>query len=112
MTTQNIYALSDIAAAAQAEVQANVRGIDPIVGVSRNLRDSGFPVDVMTIDCIKTGKRITLLLNDDKPGEVSYQFGFRDQAPAAEFTDLAFEQLTVSQLCLWITTYFAEKTEA
>ncbi|MEH6823236.1 MAG: hypothetical protein V7629_04900 [Motiliproteus sp.] len=108
MSNQDIYALADIAEAAQVEIQENFNQIDPIIGVSRRLRQSGFPVDVMTIDCLQSGKRITLLVNDEKPGQVSYQFGFKDRAPDRVFTDVAFQQLTRSQLCRWIQSYFSE----
>ncbi len=107
MSNQDIYALADIAEAAQVEIQENFNQIDPIIGVSRSLRESGFPVDVMTIDCLQSGKRITLLVNDEKPGQVSYQFGFKDRAPDSVFTDVAFQQLTRSQLCSWIQSYFS-----
>tara|TARA_R110001583_G_scaffold152219_1_gene304009 strand:- start:490 stop:807 length:318 start_codon:yes stop_codon:yes gene_type:complete len=103
----DIYALAEIAEAAQVEIQASCPLTDPIIGVSRNLRDAGFAVDVMTIDCCKSGKRITLLVNDDKPGQVCYQLGFRDRDPGAVFESVAFEQLTSVELCRWITAYFS-----
>mgnify|MGYP003665038028 CR=1 FL=1 len=52
----DIYALAEIAEAAQVEIQASCPLTDPVIGVSRNLRDAGFAVDVMTIDCFKSGK--------------------------------------------------------
>ena len=107
MNKQDIYALAEIAEAAQIEIQARCPQIDPLIGVSRNLREAGFAVDVMTIDCLKSGKRITLLVNDDKPGQISYQFGFRDRDPGSVFSEVAFEQLSCTELCRWITEYFS-----
>lgn len=106
MNTRDIYALSDIAALAQAEIQATVPGIDPIIGINRSLRKAGFPIDMMTIDCLKTGKRITFLVSDEKPGLVDFQFGFKKEDPKPGFTSLPFEKVTKSQFCLWIDGYF------
>ena len=107
--SQDIYALAELAEAAQIEIQARFSHLDPVVGVSRNMRDAGFPVDVMTINSLKNGKRITLLLNDDAPGVISYQFGFRDRDPGALYSEVAFETLTQSQLCDWVVAYFGDK---
>jgi hypothetical protein len=103
----DIYALAEIAEAAQIDVQKRCPLLDPIIGVSRALREAGFAVDLMTIDCWKSGKRITLLVNDEQPGEIGYQQGLRDRAPDTEFTPLPAAELTVPQLSLWIRDYFS-----
>jgi len=110
VSESNLFKLSDIAASAQADIQKNFKDIDPIVGLIRNLRASGFPADAMTIDCLKSGKRITLVLHDNKPNEVAYQFGFRDKDPADEFTYLPFDKVTSDQLYNWMKDYFSEAT--
>ncbi len=106
MSNQDIYALAETAEAAQVQIQARCSRLDPVVGVSRKLREAGFPIDLMTIDCLQTGKRISLLVNDDKPGLIAYQRGFRDQPTEAGFTDLAFAEVSVTQLCIWIRDWF------
>ena len=108
MSEENLFKLSGMAATAQAEIQKNYKGVDPIIGLIRNLRASGFPADAMTIDCLKSGKRITLVLHDDKPGEVAYQFGFRDKDPDMDFEYLAFDKVTKDQLYAWIKEYIAD----
>ena len=62
--TEQLKILCDFATEAHERVQLNHADIDPIVGVHHKMRDAGFPADVMTIDCLKTGKRIILILND------------------------------------------------
>jgi hypothetical protein len=70
VSNHNVYKLSDIAAEAQAAIQRDFKNIDPIVGVMRNMRAAGFPADAMTVDCLKSGKRIIFILHDDRPDEV------------------------------------------
>ena len=83
--TEQLKILCDLATEAHERVQLNHADIDPIVGVHHKMRDAGFPADVMTIDCLKTGKRIILILNDDQPGLIRYQFSYKDKDPAADF---------------------------
>lgn len=71
------------------------------------MRDAGFATDVMTIDHLKDGKRIIVILNDDQPEVVQYQFSFREQDPSDNFEEIAFEQMTVTVLYDWMVNYFA-----
>lgn len=105
--TEQLKTLCDLATEAHERVQLNHADIDPIVGVHHKMRDAGFPADVMTIDCLKTGKRIIIILNDDALDVVNYQFSYKDKDPAAEFEALPFNDLSSSILYDWMTSYFS-----
>ena len=107
MSEQALKTLSDIATEAHTRIQKDFEDINPIVGVSQGLRNSGFPADAMTIDCLKTGKRIIIILHDQKPGIVSYQFSYRDKDPSSHFDELEFSELTASTLYEWMKGYFS-----
>ncbi|WP_426415095.1 hypothetical protein [Aestuariirhabdus sp. LZHN29] len=108
MSNDKILELGDIAAVAQAQIQQEFKQIDPVIGVLRSLREAGFPADAMTIDCFKSDKRILVILHDDKPNEVSYQFCRRDQDPGNEYRHLPLSALTAEQFYQWIKHYFVE----
>lgn len=98
MTKQNtqealVYRLADIAALAQLQFQQQYLHIDPIIGVNRQMRAQGFAVDLLTIECAVTKKRITLLIEDGKPQQVQYQFGRADQDPSGEFESVMLTEL-------------------
>ena len=63
--------------------------------------------DVMTIDCLRSGKRILLILNDEQPNDISYQLTFKDKEPDEMFTSIPFDKLTTNVLYSWIKNYFA-----
>ena len=100
--------LSDRASEAHARIQETFQHISPIVGVSRGMRAIGFPADTMTIDCLRTGRRIIMILHDDKPDSVSYQFALREEDPAEVFEEILLETLTTELLFDWIAKYFSE----
>ncbi len=89
-----IYQLGDIAGLAQAQFQAAYHHIDPVIGINTQLRKSGYAVDIMTIDCHVSKKRITLLLEDAKPETAGYQLGRSDQDPASHFEPIKISELT------------------
>lgn len=107
MTTR-IAKLSDIASEAHTRIQKNFREIDPIIGVNRRLRDKGFPVDTMTIDCLKTRRRIIILLNDQTPSVANFQFAYIDHDPSMQFSEIPFKNLTAEQVYDWIKSYFSK----
>lgn len=107
MSSQDVYALSERATAAQAKIQQDFKDIDPIIGVRSNLRASGFPADAMTIDSLSTGKRITFIVHDDQPGNVAYQFGYKDKDPSADFTNVPFDEVTTNEIYRWIKEYLS-----
>jgi len=106
LSTDKIYQLADLAAAAQVNIQRDFKEIDPVVGIMRSLRDSGFPADAMTIDCIVSGKRIIMILHDDRSDVVDYQFGYRDKDPDMAFKQLLFAEVNSEQIYNWIKSYF------
>jgi len=103
---QPLALLSDIATETHSLIQRDFKEINPVVGVSRSMRAQGIPADAMTIDCLKTDKRIILILHDDNPSAVLYQFSFKSQDPADEFLSIALEELSVQKLYDWIQSYF------
>jgi len=105
--TAQLKTLCDLATEAHERVQLKHADIDPIVGVHHKMRDAGFAADVMTIDCLKSGKRIIVILNDDQPDMVNYQFSYKDKDPAEQFEQLAFNELTANTLYEWMSQYFA-----
>lgn len=89
-----IYPLSDIAKLAQAQIQLDYPDLDPIIGISHNLRNVGFAADTLTIDNIRNDKRIVMIVFDDKPDQVQYEYCRISQDPNFEFTTLALKELT------------------
>ena len=99
--------LSDLITEAHTNIQKDFENINPIIGVNRKLRSQGIPVDAMTIDCLKTGKRIILLLNDNTPNILQYQFSYKSKDPDEVFEQLDFEKLSTQQLYEWMRDYFS-----
>jgi hypothetical protein len=110
MSDNNLEILSDLITDAHTRIQKNFKTINPVVGVSRGMRSVGIPADAMTIDCLKTGKRIIIILNDQQPEILQYQFSYKDQDPSEEFMTLAFEKLSEQVLYDWIKDYFSDVT--
>ena len=109
MTEKVLKTLCDNVTEAHTRIQTDFKDINPVVGVSQKMRDIGVPADAMTIDCLKTGKRIILVLHDQQPDIVNYQFCFKDKDPDDEFEQIPFNELTTQQLYEWIKNYFSEK---
>lgn len=104
--TERLKKLCDEATLAHEKVQANHVDLNPIVGVHHKMRDAGFPADIMTIDCLKSGKRIVIILNDDEPEKLVYQFSFKAQDPTEAFESIAFDEVDADKLYQWMTNYF------
>lgn len=98
--------LSDLATEAHTKIQQDFSDLDPVVGVSQQMRSAGIAADLMTIDCLRTGKRIIAILQDKQPGILHYQFSYKDQDPAAEFEQLPMASLTAQVLYDWMKGYF------
>jgi len=107
LTETLLEALCDITTEAHTRIQQDFQDINPIVGVSKNMRKNGVPADAMTIDCLKTGKRIIIVLHDHNPDIINYQFSFRDKDPDSKFEQLPFKELTSTQIYDWIKIYFS-----
>lgn len=107
MTEPALKTLSDIVTDAHARIQASRTDINPVVGLRRGMRESGVPADALTIDCLQSGRRIVLILHDQHPDAVLYQFARMDQDADADFQRLALSEMTAELLTEWIGEYFA-----
>lgn len=106
MSEDPLKSLSDMASEAHARIQAAHEHINPVVEVRRGMRDSGIPADVMTIDCLRTRRRITLILHDERPGVLLYQFITIEDEVADEFQQMLIEDVSTQVLFDWIQEYF------
>lgn len=107
MSEENLKKLCDLVTEAHTKIQKDFKNIDPVVGVNQRMRKAGIPVDVMTIDCLKSGKRIIIVLHDELPDIVRYQFSFKDQDPSDEFESLSASELELQVVYGWIKGYFS-----
>lgn len=106
LPNKNLKTLCDLATEAHTRIQKDFKDINPVVGVNKKMRDIGVPADAMTIDCLKTGKRIIIILHDQQPDILNYQLSFKDKDPGEEFEQLQFKELTAQLLYDWIKDYF------
>lgn len=102
-----VYPLSDLAQQAQAQIQTQYQGIDPVIGVSHNLRKAGFAADTLTIENLKNDKRILMVLHDHKPDIVDYEFGQASQDPKFDFKEIPISELTQEKLYQWMVEVFS-----
>ena len=107
MENKRLETLCEIATESHKLIQQDFEDINPLVGVNQKMREMGMPADVMTIDCLKNGKRIILILHDQQPDIVNYQFSFKDKDPEGEFEQIQFNELTTDKLYDWIKSYFS-----
>ncbi len=107
MNHQKLKTLSDLVTDAHTRIQQDFALIDPIVGVSHNMRKNGVPADVMTIDCLKTKKRIIIILHDQQQNIIHYQFSFIEQDPADAFKTIDFDKMNADILYTWMKDYFS-----
>ena len=98
--------LSDCATEAHIRIQRKFDNLDPIIGINQGMRDTGIPADIMTIDCLRSGKRIILILHDQQPDELSYQFSFKAKDPSGKFNTIKLSELNADVLYEWIHRYF------
>jgi len=103
---QRLQLLCDLTTDAHTRIQQDFKNIDPIVGVSQHMRNNGIPADVMTIDCLRSGKRIIIVLHDEQPDTISYQFSFKDKDPDIKFNQIPSADLTADAVYDWIGRYF------
>ena len=106
MSEDPLKSLSDMASEAHARIQASHQHINPVIEVRQGMRQSGIPADVMTIDCLRTRKRITLILHDEQPGMLLYQFITIEEEVGEEFEQISLADMTPQVLFDWIERYF------
>lgn len=110
MSDKHLKILCDLVTEAHTRIQQDFKHINPVVGVNQKMRDIGVPADAMTIDCLKSGKRIIVILHDQQPDTINYQFCFKDKDPDDAFSQLAFHELTAQTLYDWIKGYFSNNS--
>ena len=107
-TDHKIFALANLAEAAQKEIQAEYHSINPVIGINTGLRKAGYPADLLTIDDIdKTRKRIILMIHDDQPDIVGYQLSSIEEDPGTEFKNWPLDQVEQSRIKSWIIETFS-----
>lgn len=110
MKTDPLARLSDVASEAHRHIQQAHQHINPVMGLRRGMRDNGIPADAMTIDCLRTRRRIVLVLHDQRPGQLIYQFTGMDEDNDAPMQQVPLEQLSCERLCDWMADYFGADT--
>lgn len=111
MTEERLKTLCDVTTEAHTRIQKDFANIDPIVGVSQKMREGGVPADAMTIDCLKTGRRIIVILTDAQPDLVHYQFSYKDKDPDDAFFQIPFSDLNNETMYTWMRDYFSVPSE-
>lgn len=99
--------LSNYVTEAHTRIQNDFGHINPVVGVSRKLRSMGIMADMITIDCLKSQKRIIVILQDEMPGIVRYQFSFIKEDPSDEFEVIQLTEMTQNNFYTWMKDYFS-----
>jgi hypothetical protein len=107
VTHKHLEALCELTTGSHTRIQQDFKTINPVVGVSQKMRNSDIPLDAMTIDCLKSGKRIIIILHDQEPEVLRYQFTFIDKDPAEEFEQMSFSELSEEKLYNWMKDYFS-----
>jgi len=97
-----VFPLCDLAQLAQTQIQQDTPDIDPIVAINHGLRKSGYAADALTITNQKANKRILMILHDDKPDTVDYEFGLASEDPSFEFNTIELKKLTQQKLYDWM----------
>ena len=106
MTSEPLKILSDLITEAHARIQQAHTDINPVVGLRRGMREKGIPADAMTVDCLRTGKRIVLILHDQQPGVLIYQFTLKDTDTDAPYQQVPLERVDTQQLFDWMQSHF------
>ncbi|MCM0612939.1 hypothetical protein KFJ24_10700 [Marinobacter sediminum] len=106
MSEDPLKTLSDMASDAHARIQATHENINPVVEVRRGMRDAGIPADVMTLDCLRTRRRITLILHDEQPGTLLYQFVTMEDEVGDNFQSMVLADVSAGTLFDWMQDYF------
>lgn len=110
MSTTPLAIISDLVTEAHTRIQQDFALLDPVVGVSRKMRENGVPADAMTIDCLRSGKRIIVILHDQQPEIIRYQFSFRNSDPGDTFEVMELQALNAQTLYDWMKDYLSTST--
>lgn len=102
-----LKSLSEMLEQAHARIQAKHAAINPVVGVRRGMRDTGIPADVISIDCLSSHRRILLVLHDESPGVMLYQFAALDDDTDNSFEQASLDCIDVGTLVQWMESQFS-----
>lgn len=105
-----LLSLSDIASQAHEKIQQDFEDINPVIGVIQGMRKEGIPADAITIDCLVSNKRILVILHDNHPDIIRYQFTFSDKDPSDDYQQAASADVTSETMYGWIKEYFSIAT--
>jgi len=103
---ERLKKVCDIITESHTRIQKDFADINPMVGVNQHMRKMDVPVDVITIDSLKSGKRIIVILHDHHPDIVRFQFTFKEKDPDENFDQLPTDELTANKVYTWIADYF------
>ncbi len=106
MSEDPLKPLSDMASEAHTRIQQAYEHINPVVAVRRGMRDMGIPADAMTIDCLRARRRIMLVLHDQVPGMLLYQFITIEQEAGDQFSQMPLSDVETDTLFSWMEDYF------
>jgi hypothetical protein len=102
-----LQSLSDLTETAHARLQSEYADINPMVSLRSGMREVGIPADMINVDCMRTRRRILLILHDDYPDSLLYQFTDLDQEAGNDFQQMALDEVGVDTLFAWMRDYFA-----
>lgn len=103
----NLEKLSEYATDSHTRIQQQFSDISPMVSVNQKMRELGVPADLVMLDCLKSGKRILLVLHDQQPDTLAYQFTFKDEDPDGPFEKVPFADVSADTLYGWMVEYFS-----
>lgn len=103
-----LLSLTEIASDAHARIQQDVADINPVIGVMQGMRKMGIPADVMSVDCLRSKKRILIVLHDEHAGIIQYQYTFTDQDPGDDYQAIQTSDFSSDTLYQWIADYFRD----
>lgn len=101
-----LQSLSDLASEAHNRIQQAYEHINPVIEVRQAMRKGGIPADVMTIDCLRTRRRIVLILHDEEPGMLLFEFIGLDEDAGGPFRRIPLTEVSADTLFDWMKDYF------
>ena len=107
MSDTLVYKLADIAQTAQQKFQQQNGQVDPIIGISSNLRKRGFGADILTIDTLNSKLRLLFLVADDQPDQVGWLVNVKKQEPSLDFQYLPVQDFTEDRFLALMTEHLA-----
>lgn len=108
MADDPLQSLSDLASEAHARIQQAHEHINPVIEVRQGMRNSGIPADVMTIDCLRTRRRIVLILHDEDSGTLLFEFIGMDEEAGGPFRRMPLTEVSSDTLFSWMEDYFSD----